>query len=170
MPAGNTYEAIATQTLASTSTTTVSFTSIPSTYTDLVIVIIGANQNGSRIRYRFNNDSGSNYSRTSLTGNGSSAASYQGSNNTEADLNVIGGSTTISSPMTIISNIQNYSNTTTNKTLITRFGSNDSAAAATEATVNLWRSTAAINRVDAIAQGGNWIAGTTFSLYGIKAA
>ena len=166
----NTYEAIATQTLASTSTATVTFSSIPSTYTDLVIVIIGANNGGSRIRYRFNNDSGSNYSRTSLTGNGSSANSYQGSNNTEADLNVIGGSTTMTYPMTIISNIQNYSNTTTYKTLISRFGSNDTTAAATEATVNLWRSTAAINRVDAIAQGGNWIIGTTISLYGIKAA
>jgi hypothetical protein len=166
----STYEPIATQTLSSTSTSTVSFTSIPSTYTDLVIVIIGANQNGSRIRYRFNNDSASNYSRITLVSNGSSANSYQGSNNTEADLNVIGGSSTMTYPMTIISNIQNYSNATTYKTLISRFGSNDPTAAATEATVNMWRSTSAINRVDAIALGGNWITGTTITIYGIKAA
>lgn len=169
MAAGNTYESIATNTLAS-ATGTVTFSSIPSTYTDLVVMIAGANAGGSRVRYRFNSDTGSNYSRTSLTGNGSSASSYRNSNDTVADLNVIGGATALTAPYTIITNFLNYSNTTTYKTLITRFGTNDGSAPAVEETVNLWRSTSAISQIDITALGGNFVIGTTFNLYGIKAA
>jgi hypothetical protein len=169
MAAGVTYEKIASTTLGSAAAS-VTFSSIPSTYTDLVLVIVGANAGGSRVRYQFNSDSGSNYSRTNIVGTGSSAASYSGSNNTVADLNVIGGATALTAPYTIITNFQNYSNTTTYKTLITRFGSNDGAAPAVEAIVNLWRSTSAINRIDTTALGGNFVTGSTFNLYGIAAA
>ena len=169
MTTGNTFSQIASTTLSSTAAS-VTFSSIAGTYTDLVLVIVGANAGGSRVRYQFNSDTGSNYSRTNLVGTGSSAASYSGSNNTVADLNVIGGATALTAPYTIITNFQNYSNTTTYKTLITRFGSNDSAAPAVETIVNLWRSTSAINRIDIIPLGGNFVVGSTFNLYGITAA
>jgi hypothetical protein len=73
-----------------------------------------------------------------------------------------------------ITDFQNYSNTTTNKTWIGRMGSGNQ----TSAIVNLWRSTSAINTI-AIAESGdggsgsfnygNMLSGTTFTLYGIKA-
>jgi hypothetical protein len=169
MAAGSTYTKIASTTLGSASAS-VTFSSIAGTYTDLVIMIVGANAGGSRVRYQFNSDSGSNYSRTTLVGNGSSAASYSGSNNTVADINVIGGATALTAPYTIITNLQNYSNTTTYKTLLSRFGTNDASAPAVEAVVNLWRSTSAINRIDISALGGNFVTGSTFNLYGITAA
>ena len=64
----------------------------------------------------------------------------------------------------------NYSNTTTNKTVLAR-GNNASDASypGTEAFVGLWRSTAAINRIDFSSNSKTWNAGT-FTLYGIKAA
>jgi hypothetical protein len=66
-----------------------------------------------------------------------------------------------------IVNFMNYSNTTTFKTIINR---GNEASATTIAFVNLWRSTSAINSIN-IEQpgGGNFAAGSTFTLYGIKA-
>lgn len=169
MAANFTYVPINTTT-TSTSTATITFSSIPSTYQDLVIIINGANAGGSRIRYRFNSDSGTNYSRTSLTGNGSSAASYNGSNVAYAEINVIGGATALTAPYTVVTNIQNYSNTTTYKTLLSRFGSNDGTNPGVEATVNMWRSTSAINQIDITSLGGSFVSGTNFTLYGISGA
>jgi hypothetical protein len=169
MAAGNTYTQIASTTLGSNSAT-VTFSSISGIYTDLVLVIVGANVSGGRVRYTLNSDSGSNYSRTNLTGNGSSAASYRGSNTTFAEINVIASAQTLNAPFTIISSFNNYSNATTNKTILNRFGTNDSTEPGVEASVNLWRNTAAITSIGISAANGNLLAGSTFNLYGITAA
>jgi hypothetical protein len=80
MPAGNTYEAIATQTLGSAAAS-VTFSSIPGTYTDLVLVVAGTLTTGTEnIVMQFNGDTGSNYSVTSLLGDGSTASSFRSSN------------------------------------------------------------------------------------------
>ena len=74
MPASNTYESISSVTLTSNSTT-VTFGSIPQTYTDLVLVIVAKITSGGLDMFiRFNSDTGSNYSYTQLYGNGTSAA------------------------------------------------------------------------------------------------
>ena len=62
---------------------------------------------------------------------------------------------------------QNYSNTTTYKTVLSR-GNN--ASNLVEAFVGLWRSTSAITAIDIKTQSGNFSIGSTFTLYGIKAA
>ena len=75
MPA--TYDKIATYTLPS-ATSSYTFTSIPSTYTDLVLVVSARMTGGggaSAIQLQFNGDTGSNYSITTLNGDGSSATS-----------------------------------------------------------------------------------------------
>ena len=166
MPA--TYNTIATTTLTG-STATVTFSSIPSTYTDLIIVanVIQAAGNNS-IRYRFNNDSGANYSTTYLLGNGSTATSGRDTSMSSA-YEITTGSTTLETLYII--QVMNYSNTTTNKTSISR---GNRASAEVSSTVSLWQSTAAIDRID-IAMGGsfptnNMAANTTISIYGIKAA
>ena len=71
-----TYDPIATTTISGSSTNTYTFSSIPSTYTDLVLAF--ANFQGTTnysFALRFNGDSGSNYSYTVLEGNGTSASS-----------------------------------------------------------------------------------------------
>jgi hypothetical protein len=163
MPAGNTYEAIATTTLGSANDT-VTFSSIPSTYTDLILVSNVIPTSSPYIFYRINSDSGSNYSRTQLIGNGTSASSGRFSN--ESYMYV--STTTISGSSTFISQFQNYSNTTTNKTVLTR---QSDAGGNVSAIVSLWRSTAAINNIVVTTTGySTFAAGSTFSLYGIASA
>jgi hypothetical protein len=164
-----TYESIATTTL-STSTATVSFTSISGSYTDLIVVanIAQAASNNS-LRYRFNNDTGSNYSYTLLRGTGSAAESAADTNLTSGLAAESTGSTSIE--LIVIFQILNYSNSTTYKTTL---GRGNRASSTTDATVGLWRNTAAITTIE-LAMGGtfpanNFASGSTFTLYGIKSA
>ena len=82
MAAGNTYDAIATQTLSSAAAS-VTFSSIAGTYTDLVLVTsIRKSTTGVSAYLRANNDSGTNYSTTYLYGSGTSAISTRDTNRT----------------------------------------------------------------------------------------
>lgn len=161
--ATNTYVALDKVTLGS-SAASVTFSSISSAYTDLILVISGkytASTDASP-SLRFNNDSSSNYSATGIDGNGSSASSFRLSNQTDAIAGSMSGEQSVS-----IIQVMNYSNTTTYKTTISR-GNNPSNR--TRAYVSLWRSTAAINRIDVLTSDpNNFAVGTTFSLYGIQA-
>jgi hypothetical protein len=160
----STYEPIATQTLSSTAAI-ITFSSIPSTYTDLVLVVACLDSAAGRTRLRLNTDSTTKYSRTNLVGNGSNANSYQASNDTQFDLSVAAG-TSSTVPTAQIISINNYSNTTTNKTILSRYSL---ASGATELMCGVYRSTSAINSVSYFTQGTLQI-GTTFTIYGIKAA
>ena len=163
MPA--TYEPIATTTLAS-AVASFTFSSIPSTYTDLVLIcspIITAGP--ASVRIRFNGDSATNYSFTYLIGNGTSASSGR---NTSATSGSIGFNAATSNPYPIIASVQNYSNTTTFKTCLSR---SSAPAAEVAAYVNLYRSTSAITSLFlGLSVGTTFAVGTTFTLYGIKAA
>jgi hypothetical protein len=165
----STYEPIATTALGSAAAT-VTFSSIPSTYTDLVLVcnVKATTTSNAYLRVRYNTDTSNNYSITVLSGNGSAASSARGSNTSVAYLNYNYAMPT-TMETAIISNIQNYSNTTTYKTAITR---SNAASQGVEAMVTLWRSTAAINNIVISTDNGGAIldTGSTFTLYGIKAA
>jgi hypothetical protein len=159
----STYTPIATQTLGS-SAATVTFSSISGSYTDLILIISGTNTaGGENLLMQFNGDTGSNYSRTILLGNGSTATSVRASSVTEARIGQVQ-----TTPSTTIANVMNYSNTTTNKTVLSRDGN---AGANTQANVNLWRSTSAITSILIYqSSSANFLTGSTFTLYGIKAA
>lgn len=161
MAAGITYTPIATTTVSGSSTTDVTFSSISGSYTDLVLVW-GGSTSGNDIRLQFNGDTGNNYSYTRFFGTGSSALSGRDSNVNEIPATV-GGMT---DGNTIV-NINNYSNTTTNKTALVRANNPGSYVGAY---VGLWRSTSAITSVKAFVLSGNISSGTVFSLYGITAA
>jgi hypothetical protein len=154
-----TYEPISAYTVGSPQAS-YTMSSIPATYTDLVLIIqattISANYN-----LRLNGDTATNYSYTNLYGDGSSAASFRSSNNTVIGLTY----TSSGAPISRIQ-LQNYSNTTTYKTVLIR---QDDSVNAAVATVGLWRNTAAINSIT-IVSTGNLPTGSTFTLYGIKAA
>ena len=158
MPA--TYEPIATTTLGST-TTSVTFSSISGTYTDLILVFAGTVGVLDNNNITFNGDTGSNYSVTRLIANGSAASSSRGSN-----LSAIQCGEIATSQSNDIIQIQNYSNSTTYKTLIHR---SNNTSQFLKASVGLWRNTAAITSIT-ITNGGTYQIGSTFSLYGIKAA
>jgi hypothetical protein len=164
MPA--TYEPIATNTLGSAAAD-VTFSSIPATYTDLVIVYQALAATGNPdMTAQFNGDTGSNYSATRLTGNGTAASSARYSSQTFCRFDEFAAATTTAATMGVIS-VMNYSNATTYKTLISR---SNQAGLGVEAFVNLWRSTAAITSIKLAFTSGNIAAGAVFTLYGIKAA
>jgi hypothetical protein len=162
-----TYTPLATTTASAASS--ISFTSISSAYTDLIIVttmknsVAGTGINNFRVR--FNNDTGSNYSDTLLYGNGSTAASARDSSSTVMYAGLMGNASSTDEPVSIF-HIMNYANSTTYKTLLSR---GNSAANFVYATVGLWRSTSAINRVDLFMDSPYTITGTA-TLYGLAAA
>ena len=160
MAAGTTYFPIATTTLGSNQAS-VTFSSIPATYTDIVVIATGKTSTETTLYFRFNGDSGSNYSSTDIYGDGSAAGSFRFSNSSEMYFY-----NWKNSESNAIFNIQNYANTTTFKTVLAR--TNGSTSYAT-AVVGLWRSTAAINQL-LIHSNDTFISGSTFTLYGIEYA
>jgi hypothetical protein len=170
MAAGNTYVALATQTLGS-ATTTVTFSSISGSYTDLVLVI--ANWNGAtnwNPALRFNSDSGTNYSVTTLEGNGSTAQSSRRTSDTSMQMGAYLAASGGTDPDNFIFNIQNYSNATTYKSVVGRGNYFAGTYPGAGAYVGLWRSTAAISTIAITIGSGTQQAGATFTLYGIAAA
>jgi hypothetical protein len=160
-----TYDKI--QTAILSGSTQVDFTGISQAYTDLVI-IGSLIQSGSAVNsfMRVGNgtvDTGSNYSQTILYGNGSSVVSTRVSSQTAWYADFAAAPGTGSDYNTVIYSVQNYSNTTTNKTVLMRASK---ATNGTDAMVGLWRSTAAINRINIYST--NALTGT-FTIYGIKA-
>lgn len=166
MAAGSTYTAIATNTLSSAASS-VTFSSISGSYTDLVLVSSFSNTAITNLFYRFNSDSSVSYSNTWLAGNGSAASSGRFSaGRTAIVLDPSGGG--IGTGLAIlISSFNNYSNSTTYKTALTRIGSASSELAGNHGT---WRSTAAITSIQFYCGNDNFSSGSTFTLYGILAA
>jgi hypothetical protein len=156
-----TYEKIATTTLGSAASS-VTFSSISGAYTDLILVANYQCTNADQfLNLQFNSDSGSNYSNTNLFGDGSSATSNRTSNATAVRAAFYG-----SAQSNAIVQMMNYSNTTTNKTIISRDNTNTFVVSR----ANSWRSTSAINSIYIFPTGFNISSGSTFTLYGIKAA
>jgi hypothetical protein len=167
MAAGSTYTPIATTTLGSAQPS-YTFSSIPSTYTDLVLIMNSiADSTAFHIYARYNSDSGSNYSQTFVYGDGTSAGSVRETSQAQARFSY-GAAVRTTNPTTTIINFENYANSTTYKTAIAR---NSRASDGVDAVVSLWRSTAAINSIQILnSASANFAVGTTFTLYGIAAA
>lgn len=171
MPAGQTYDSIATTTISS-STSSFAFTSISSSYTDLILVCanVTSSVGGATIYLRFNSDSGANYSNTEMYGNGTTTASPRNTGFTVIPIMYYVTTGTTQTGQITTAHIMNYSNATTYKTVLSRENNaSDPNYPGTGASVGLWRSTSAINRIDVLNNGYN-ITGGTFTLYGIAAA
>ena len=168
MPA--TYEPIATTTLGSAAST-ITLSSIPATYTDLRLVVTGAATSvGIYLNARFNSDSGTNYSVTSLLGTGASAIS--GRTTSAAQMLLSTNQLTTTNPSMVTMDIFSYAGSTYKTSLNT--ASNDkNGSGITLRNVGLWRSTSAITSItllDTYGGGGQFDAGTTATLYGILKA
>jgi hypothetical protein len=170
--AGPTYTKIGSQTLGSAAAS-VTFSSIPQGYTDLVIVVGSATFSANSTFYmQYNSDTGTNYSSTRLAGDGSAASSSRTTSANGAQIGAANGQSS-SVMQTCIVQLQNYSNTTTYKTALARWSRSDAEVAAT---VSLWRNANAITSIQlygGFANGtknSNMQTGTTVTLYGVKAA
>lgn len=169
--ATNTYVALDKVTVGS-AVSSITFSSINQTYTDLVLVanIIGT-VDSSNIRMTFNGDSSALYSPTWLAGSGSSATSGRDSGQTSILLsNGPLGSGSSTSPVVFNASIQSYTNTNVYKTVLSRYGTANATYSGTSAQTSLYRSLNAITSITMTAQSTTFAAGSTFSLYGIAAA
>jgi hypothetical protein len=166
----STYTPIYAQTLSS-SASSITFSNIPTTFTDLRLVIGGiTTATGYAFTVRVNGDTGSNYSQTLISSNGTNAQSARYSSASDASMYLggwVNGYDT-SGPQTITADFINYSNANTFKSILWRSGVGSRNA---EAGVMLWRNTNPITTIQVVAQSGSSMAAnSTFTLYGIKAA
>lgn len=168
MPAGATYEPIATASISGVSTYT--FSSISGSYTDLrFIIATTVSSSNDYIQFRFNGDTGTNYSQTGIAGNGSAASSSRFT----AQTGIYTGTTKggeISRPLLAKIDVFSYAGST-NKTVLVEYSNDQNGAGSVERNVGLWRNTAAITSITVFSIGAaNFAAGSTATLYGIKAA
>ena len=167
----NTYTLIASNTLSS-SAASVTFSSIPSTYTDLVLKC-SIRSNGAAATRLVNltiNNTSTNYSWTYIEGNGATASSTRQANGTNIYVGEGNASTSTSNTFSSLEiYIPSYT-ATQNKPLGSFQTMEDNAASAyMEAVSGLWRNTAAITEVKLAGPGADsFVSGSSFFLYGIK--
>lgn len=169
MAAGSTYTPIATTTLGSNAAS-YTFSSISGSYTDLILVINGQVSSNVTVACQVNGDTATNYSTTELFGDGTTASSFRSSTNAQIAVMGIGAQVVSGSQWVSTLHFQNYSNTTTYKTVLGRTSANGTPGV--NAIVGLWRSTSAITSIKILGYAGasGFTTGTTFTLYGIAAA
>jgi hypothetical protein len=171
--ATNSYESIATVTVGAGGSSSVSFTSIPSTYKHLQIRTIeraASNLSGDHPYIRLNNDSGNNYSWHRLNGNGTAAIAGSGSTQPQMRYGYNTADASFGSNIfsAVIIDILDYQNTNKYKTLRTLAGADNNGSGHLGLESGLWQSTTAVNRVDLFPFSGNWAQYSQFALYGIK--
>ena len=172
--AAGSYESIATATGTGASGT-ITFSSIPSTYSSLQIRVLSRSSSvGRNIQVRFNSDTGANYAQHNLRGNGASAAASGAASTTEIEAGWIATSADATNVMGVsIIDIHDYASTTKNKTLRAISGLDNNGGTTNERIYlysGLWMNTTAVNSISLISNSGNWTTASVFSLYGIKGA
>lgn len=163
-----TYDCIATTT-TSGNATTITFSSIPSTYTDLILIYNGGLSGFDFLYSRYNGDTGSNYSGSALFGQGTSVGGHRYSSQTYN--NLIGWGIGQGTALTSIGAIHflDYANTTKFKSIMAR-NANPESGGGNSNEVHLWRSTSAINSISLTGVNSRTMTnGSTFALYGVKA-
>jgi len=162
-----TYEPIATTTLGTDANIT--FTSIPSTYTDLRVVVTGSmTNNGYYTGLRFNSDTTGNYSGTYLRGNGTTASSNNQTNNNFMTLDNGGGAASSTIPQLVTIDIFSYKELIY-KTVLVALSQDNNGSGEVTRTVGVWKDQSAITSID-LSPTSTWKIGTTATLYGILKA
>jgi hypothetical protein len=168
------YESIATTTLSSNQTT-VTFSSFGTGFKHLQIRILGrstfaGSSNGS-LRIRCNADTGSNYSWHYLLGTGSTTLASGAASSPSMRLSYFPNNLVASNIFGAgIVDVLDYNSTTKNKTFRCFGGDDQNGAGYVGVYSGLWQNTAAITQLDITHGDADWLAGSTFALYGIKEA
>jgi len=166
------YESIATVTVGSGGSSTITFSSIPSTYTHLQLRILGKNNaadNGAwNIFLNFNSSASTSNAFHYLLGDGASASAGASTGNTHCIAGVFAGSTTTTFSNSII-DILDYKNTNKYKTIRSLNGVDFNGSGSMRFYSSLWQSTQAISSIDITSEGSKTITQySSFALYGIK--
>jgi hypothetical protein len=163
----STYTPIATYTVP-TAQNSYTFTSIPSTYTDLVMIVRGSFTAEDYPVFQFNGDTASNYSDLIFRSQGASSPAAAGSSANRAFTSPSSFGGAASQQFMFEINFMEYSDTSSYNTCLARWNNGNREISTT---VGLWRSTAVINAIRIYGlTGQTWEVGSMFTLYGIKAA
>jgi hypothetical protein len=163
------YESIATVTVGSGGSSSISFNSIPTDYTHLQLrVLSGSDPAGYNSGLRFNSDTGSNYYGHGLYGAGSSAGSFSLGSQTFASISFNGITNTNFSAAVV--DILDYRNTNKNKVIRSLNGRENNASGDIYLMSGSWNNTNAITDITIVAPSATFIQYSHFALYGIKGA
>ena len=175
----STYQLINSSTI-STATNSVTFSSIPATYTDLVLRISArATDTGQYFtpRLRFNSDTGTNYSYITLHSYSGTTGSTSGGSSTETSAAAWYAATAADATANTFGNLEFYipAYATNKQKPMSSYGVAATAAGSSfqGTAANLWRNTAAITSIQIAAgyvSAYNFAVGSSFYLYGISNA
>jgi len=154
-----TYVPLATVTLGGTASS-VTFSSIPATYRDLVVVGAGFASTAAGVTARFNGDTGANYNQVVMAGDGGSAFSSSSANTTSTQFGRFDNTTLAN----FVTQVMDYSATDKHKSYLSRY---NSSAVLTAALAGRYASTSAITSLLLFPESGTFSTGATFNLYGI---
>lgn len=158
---------INTQTIGAGGAASIDFTSIPQTYTDLVLVYNGRSSNatGAQTALMSFNSSTASFSERRLYGNGSSASS----DSVARELGIVPGSTaTASTFSSSMCYIPNYAGATNKAFSVDCVSENNGTTGYQLIYAGLWSNTSAITSISITLDAGNHVQYSTASLYGIK--
>ena len=162
------YDSIATTTLTTT-TGSVTFSSIPATYTHLQIRIFAFTAGGAaNTKVQFNSDTGANYAWHQLYGDGGSVGANAYTAETGVKTAPLAGSTTIAGVGVI--DILDYANTSKYTTVRTLGGHDNNGSGYSMFRSGLWLNTAAISTIVLAPDSSSFTQYSRFALYGIKGA
>ena len=167
----NSFESIATVTVGSGGQSSISFSSIPSTYKHLQIRAI-AQDSATNPPYNagltFNSDSGSNYAVHWIAGDGATASSFANYNTTYIEFGYLNSYTTATSYSACVIDILDYADTNKYKTSRMLQGYDKNGSGRVDLTSGLWRSTSAISTITISSLGTSLRQYSHFALYGIR--
>jgi hypothetical protein len=166
----NSYESIATTTVGAGGTGTITFSSIPATYKHLQVRITALESNDGVMGFRFNSDSGNNYTIHELIGNGSAASAYAATSQSNIGINYNYSASPLSdAPSVAVVDLLDYTNTSKNTTLRALCGVDYNGSGYVRLDSGVWLNTAAVSQIDIVAfSGKTFNQHSSFALYGIK--
>lgn len=163
----NTMTLIASSTVGAGGASSIDFTSIPSTYTDLVLKISGRLNYAATavgIQFSFNGQAaGTSITGKTIQGSGSSVASYSA-----WQPNIDGASATSNTFASVEIYIPNYLSSNNKSASSESVQEDNSSTAYAEMHAALWSNTAAINQITITPNSGSFVQYSTAYLYGIK--
>jgi hypothetical protein len=169
---GTSYESIAVSSVGSGGASSVSFTSIPGTYTHLQIRAIGrATRAGSTdsVKLQLNSDTTTNYAHHLLYGDGTSAISSATTSTSFIYPVITTAGTDLSNTFcAMVVDILDYTNTNKNTTVRSLSGYDANGSGYSIFTSGLWLNTAAVTSISFAPGSSNWAQYSHFALYGIK--
>ena len=174
--AGGDYESIATTVVGSGGASSITFTSIPSTYQHLqvrgIARVSASNSSENNVHATFNSDTtGTNYYTHFLDGDGSTASSggVQLSNFYAAFGFGLGNTSTSNTFAASVIDILDYANTSKNTTVRHLTGADKNGSGIMRLGSSLWMNTAAITSITITPRvAGDFVEYSSFALYGIK--